>query len=204
MKTIGIMGGTFDPPHLGHLHIAKAAYEQTDLDGVLFIPNGVPAYKAAERRISSKEDRCRMVELLIQEYPWCEMSMLECERTGNTYTADTLEQLFVRQKEVSYQLIVGSDSFRSMEKWYHPERIFQLAGVIVLLRDRDTVKSLDGVVQHYEQKYGARICVIACETCEISSTQIRQMCAEGESLAGLVPESVEEYIRSHHLYARIL
>lgn len=200
MKRIGIMGGTFDPPHLGHLHIAKTAYERAGLDGVLFLPNGTPAYKTAERRISSKEDRCRMTELLIRECPWCEMSMLECERGGNTYTADTLAQLTQAHQDIAYELIVGSDSFQAMEHWYHPERIFAAAGVIVLLRDADTESSLKDAVLRYEQRYGARIRVVVCETCEISSTQIRKLAASGKSLEGLVPESVEKYIAAHHLY----
>lgn len=200
MKKIGIMGGTFDPPHLGHLHIAKTAYERAGLDGVLFLPNGTPAYKTAERRISSKEDRCRMTELLIRECPWCEMSRLECERGGNTYTADTLAQLTQEHPDITYELIVGSDSFQAMEHWYHPERIFVAAGVIVLLRDADTESSLKDTVLQYEQTYGARIRVVVCETCEISSTQIRKLAAAGKSLEGLVPESVEKYIATHQLY----
>lgn len=200
MKRIGIMGGTFDPPHLGHLYIAKAAYERTGLDGVLFLPNGTPAYKTAERRISPKEDRCRMVELLIGECPWCEMSLMECEREGNTYTADTLAQLTAQHPDIAYELIVGSDSFQAMEQWYHPERIFAAAGVIVLLRDADTESSLKDAAQRYEHTYGAGIRVVACETCGISSTQIRKLASAGKSLEGLVPESVEQYIVAHQLY----
>lgn len=74
MKTIGIMGGTFDPPHFGHLYAAKAAYEAAQLDHILFIPNGVPAYKTSEGRVTGKEHRCRMVQRLIAEESWCELS----------------------------------------------------------------------------------------------------------------------------------
>lgn len=93
MKTIGIMGGTFDPPHFGHLYAAKAAYEAAKLDHILFIPNGVPAYKALEGRVTGKEHRYAMVQRLIAEESWCELSGMECEREGNTYTADTLLEL---------------------------------------------------------------------------------------------------------------
>ena len=80
MKTIGIMGGTFDPPHFGHLYAAKAAYEAAQLDHILFIPNGVPAYKVSEGRVTGKEHRYAMVQRLIAEESWCELSGIDCER----------------------------------------------------------------------------------------------------------------------------
>lgn len=142
MKTIGIMGGTFDPPHFGHLYAAKAAYEAAKLDHILFIPNGVPAYKASEGRVTGKEHRYAMVQRLIAEESWCELSGIECEREGNTYTADTLLELTGENPDIQYELIVGSDSLKEMKHWYHPEIIFRLAGVIVLLRNQDTAETL--------------------------------------------------------------
>ncbi len=200
MKTIGIMGGTFDPPHFGHLYAAKAAYEAAKLDHILFIPNGVPAYKALEGRVTGKEHRCRMVQRLIAEESWCELSEMECEREGNTYTADTLLELTGENPDIRYELIVGSDSLKEMKHWYHPEIIFRLAGVIVLLRNRDTAETLVQTVKRYETEYGAQIRFVPFEKQEISSTLIRRKVKNGERLTGLVPEGVEQYIAEHRLY----
>ena len=200
MKTIGIMGGTFDPPHYGHLYAAKAAYEAVGLDDVLFIPNGTPAYKTSEGEVTDKTHRIAMLRRLIADESWCKLSLVECERDGNTYTADTLQQLTDENPDICYELIVGSDSLRAMESWYHPEIVFRLSGVLVLLRDKDTAEALDSIVNHYEETYGARIRIIPFEKRIVSSTQIRQKVINGESLTGLVPESVEQYIIENRLY----
>lgn len=200
MKTIGIMGGTFDPPHFGHLYAAKAAYETAQLDHILFIPNGTPAYKTSEGRVTDKVHRRKMLQRLIEGEAWCELSMLECEREGNTYTADTLQELTKRNPGIRYELIVGSDSLKAMAHWYHPEIIFRMAGIIVLLRDKDTEETLAETVKRYETDYGAGILFVPFEKQEISSTQIREKVKNGEKLTGLVPESVEQYITEYGLY----
>ena len=200
MKTIGIMGGTFDPPHFGHLYAAKAAYEAAQLNYILFIPNGMPAYKTAEGSVTDKEHRCGMLQRLIEGEAWCELSMLECEREGNTYTADTLLELTREHPDIQYKLIVGSDSLKAMANWYHPEIIFDLAAVIVLLRDQDMAETLAETVKRYEAEYGAEIRFVPFEKQEISSTEIRERVKNGERLTGLVPEGVERYIAEHRLY----
>lgn len=200
MKTIGIMGGTFDPPHFGHLYAAKAAYEAAKLDHILFIPNGTPAYKTSEGSVTDKEHRCGMLQRLIAVESWCELSRIECEREGNTYTADTLLELTREHPDIRYELIVGSDSLKAMAHWYHPEVIFRLAGIIVLLRDQDTAETLGETVKRYETEYGARIRLVPFEKQEISSTQIRERVKNGKRLTGLVPEGVEQYIAEHRLY----
>ncbi len=200
MKTIGIMGGTFDPPHFGHLYAAKAAYEAARLDHILFIPNGTPAYKTSEGSVTDKEHRCGMLQRLIEGEAWCELSRMECEREGNTYTADTLLELTREHPDVRYELIAGSDSLKAMAHWYHPEVIFRLAGVIVLLRDQDTAETLAETVKRYEAEYGAGIRLIPFEKQEISSTEIRERIKNGKNLTGLVPEGVEQYITEHGLY----
>ena len=200
MKTIGIMGGTFDPPHFGHLYAAKAAYEAAKLDHILFIPNGTPAYKTSEGSVTDKEHRCRMLQRLLEGESWWELSRMECEREGNTYTADTLLELTREHPDIRYELVVGSDSLKAMAHWYHPEVIFRLAGIIVLLRDQDTAETLAETVKRYETEYGARIRLVPFEKQEISSTQIRERVKNGERLTGLVPEGVEQYIAEHRLY----
>lgn len=200
MKTIGIMGGTFDPPHFGHLYAARAAYEAARLDHILFIPTGTPAYKTSEGSVTDKEHRCGMLQRLLEGEAWCTMSRMECEREGNTYTADTLLELTGKNPDIQYELIVGSDSLKAMAHWYHPEIILRLAGIIVLLRDQDTRETLAATVKRYQEEYGAGIRLLPFEKQEISSTQIRQRVKNGEKLTGLVPEDVEQYIKEHGLY----
>ena len=170
---------------------------------ILFIPNGVPAYKALEGRVTGKEHRYAMVQRLIAEESWCELSGMECEREGNTYTADTLLELTGENPDIQYELIVGSDSLKEMKHWYHPEIIFRLAGVIVLLRNQDTAETLVQTVKRYETEYGAQIRFVPFEKQEISSTLIRRKVKNGERLTGLVPEGVEQYIAEHRLYRSV-
>ena len=141
-----------------------------------------------------------MLQRLIEGESWCELSRMECEREGNTYTADTLLELTREHPDSRYELIVGSDSLKAMVHWYHPEVIFRLAGVIVLLRDQDTAETLAETVKRYETEYGARIRLLPFEKQEISSTQIRERIKNGKRLTGLVPEGVEHYIAEHGLY----
>ena len=141
-----------------------------------------------------------MLQRLIEGEAWCELSRMECEREGNTYTADTLLELTREHPDVRYELIAGSDSLKAMAHWYHPEVIFRLAGVIVLLRDQDTAETLAETVKRYEAEYGAGIRLIPFEKQEISSTEIRERIKNGKNLTGLVPEGVEQYITEHGLY----
>jgi len=201
-RKVGILGGTFDPPHAGHLGMARAAYEKAGLDEILFIPTGTPRYKLMRHPVSEKEHRLNMVRLMIQGLPWCSLSTLECDREGNTYTADTVAELTGENPDVSYDLIVGSDSLKNMGRWYEPQRVFSRVGILVLPRGGDTPESLRAVIREYTDKYHARIRVVDAKIWNVSSTRVRELAAEGKLPEGYVPKRVEEYIYRHRLYEK--
>ena len=178
-KIIGIMGGTFNPIHKGHTGIARCAYEQSDIDEILFMPSGTPAYKD-NSPIVSATDRCNMVKLAIKPFDYMSLSTIETDRPGNTYTADTLAQIYDSYKKIYF--IIGADSLLYIQDWYHPEYI---------LIDQ----------KHFlADKYGAVIDFIDVPELPYSSTDIRKKVAMGLSVKEDVGEEVEEYIKSRKLY----
>ena len=123
MKQIGIMGGTFDPIHVGHLMLGRQAFEEYGLDSVWYMPSKTPPHKK-DHRITSSKDRCAMVSAAIEEFPYFCLSDFEIKRTaGYTYTADTLRLLREEYQDTEFYFIVGADSIHDIEKWYHPEYV---------------------------------------------------------------------------------
>lgn len=123
LKKIGIMGGTFNPIHIGHLIIAEKAREQFGLDHVLFMPSGMPYMKDC-REVLPGKTRTKMTELAIQSNLFFAISTIEVEREGRTYTYETLEYLRTQNPDTEYYFILGADSLWKIEEWKHPERIF--------------------------------------------------------------------------------
>ncbi len=203
-RRIGVFGGTFDPPHLGHLEIAREAYEKASLDGVLFIPTGTPKYKLDMHDVSDKADRLQMLELLLIGEPWASVSTIEMDREGNSYTSDTLRELNKAFPGDELFLIVGSDSLKCMKDWHEPAVVFAYAKVIVILRDSDTWESLQGLIRDYKINYKADISVIYGRKYNISSTDLRERIAQGEDPATLLPQKVAWYIQGRGLYTRML
>lgn len=216
MEKIGIMGGTFNPIHNGHLAIAQKAKEQFALDKVLFMPSGVP-YMKNLREVLPATVRCEMTALAIRDIPCFELSDLEAVEQSNTYTCRTLEKLKSLHPDTDYHFILGADSLFAIEEWRHPEQIFQNCTILAAVREgtaqTDTsheipasgsVKTDTGIlqtqVQYLQKKYQASIEMLQISAIDISSTQIRRMLHRGTSVHGLVPEAVEAYITENHLY----
>ncbi len=199
-RRIGIFGGTFDPPHIGHLELAREAYEKAALDKVVFIPTGTPRYKLDRHGVSDKEDRLQMLELLLRNEPWAAVSTLEMDRDGNSYTSDTIRILRKRFPEDEFFLIIGSDSLKDMKQWHEPEVVFAGAHIIVILRDEDTWESLQGLIAEYNERFRANISVIYGRKYDISSTMIRERIASGEDPAIFLPERVAWYVQGRGLY----
>ena len=187
-KRIGVLGGTFDPVHIGHLVLAEAAREQLSLERVIFIPTGIQ-WRKAGRKIGAAEHRAAMVALAIEGNPAFELSTLEVERPGPSYTADTLEALHRLYKGAQLFFIVGRDALDDMPNWVRPERILEIATVAVAERAG-------------EVGAGEGIDAVGVEMPEIgvSATEIRERVAAGRTIRYLVPEAVEAYIRKHALY----
>jgi len=196
MKT-GILGGTFDPIHSGHLVVAEEVSARLSLDEVVFIPAGQPWLKAGNY-ITAAEHRLQMVKLAIAGKPKFKVSTIELERPGPTYTVDTLEQL-KRQSGDELYFIVGWDNLIELPRWHRARRILELCRLVAVPRVgcqppdlKQLEKSLPGISQ--------RVVMLAEPHIDISASVIRDRVAKGLSITHLVPPAVEGYIRRQGLY----
>lgn len=200
MADIGIMGGTFDPIHNGHLLLAGQAYEEYRLAEIWFMPSGQPPHKK-NRRVSPVKDRCEMVRLAIAGTAHFVFSDFETARPGYSYTAQTLKLLHEQYPQHRFFFIVGADSLYQIESWYHPSEVMENA--ILLAAGRaygQTGRNLDDQIAYLTAVYQTRIYRLHGAGIDISSEELRAMAARGEPLASYVPEPVEEYIQAHRLY----
>lgn len=198
MNKIGIMGGTFNPIHTAHLILAEAASWQLGLDKVLFMPSKTPPHKIDED-IASNEHRMNMISLSIQGNTHFELSTLELEREGITYTSDTLRELTQLSQDTVYYFIVGGDSLFMMESWWEPEVIFKLACIVVAIRG-EAQEDLINHIAYLRDKYKASIHLLKTPNLEISSQEIRKNVSLGNSIRYYVPELVYDYIINNGLY----
>lgn len=202
---VGILGGTFDPVHLGHLIVAEQARVRLDLDRVIFIPAGQP-WLRAEQPAADGPDRLRMVELAVKSNPAFEASSQEIDRPGPTYTVDTLEVLkeeLSREPDADTVLhyIIGMDALEQFHRWKDPERVVELCHLVIVNRPGHQGVDVNDVVGRYPEA-GTRLTLLNVPRIEISSTEIRKRVSEGISIRYLAPDSVEEYIREQGLYQR--
>lgn len=195
-KDIGIMGGTFDPIHNGHLSLARETLAQFNLDEILVMPSGNPPHKMGQQILDGIH-RAEMVKLAIENEPKFTYSDYELTRTGYSYTADTLKELSNNYQNIYF--IIGADSLFYIEKWYQPEIIFQLCTLVVANRNHD-INEFNQKISELQTNSGAKIEVINNFDCPFSSSEIRNNVSKGISIKGMVPENVEKYILKHHLY----
>ena len=206
IRRIGILGGTFDPIHNGHLAIAEAARGCLGLDTVIFIPSGRPWLKArAAGRITDAEHRLAMVRLAIEGCPHFEASAMEVERPGLTYTVDTLAELRSREGgspgQTAMYLILGMDSVRELRRWHEPQRLFEMCVVVAVSRP-DTADVTASSFERYFPAAADRFRLLKGPLLNISATEVRNRVAEGQPIDDSVPASVEQYIRYHGLYVQ--
>ena len=195
---IGILGGTFDPVHDGHLKIAESARACLRLDRVIFIPAGRPWLKS-DRAVTDPAHRLAMVELAIADNPRFEVSDIEVKRSGPTYTVDTLAELRRRLGAgVELYLVLGMDSVRELGRWHRPERIFEMCAVVAVSRPGVADVSLSALERDFPLSAG-RVKMISGPMVDMSATGIRSR-AGGDSLLRGVPEPALAYIREHGLY----
>lgn len=196
---IGIMGGTFNPIHMGHLVLAEQALQQAKLDLVLFMPSNNPPHKR-NVTIVSDEHRIQMTSLAIKDNDFFELSTFEMEREGFTYTADTLTILKEQYPDKQFFFIIGADSFLQFENWYKPELIAEKCTLIVAGRDFVTKEELIRHKDILNEKLGVNCIFINMPEIGISSRVLRENFALEKSNRYLVPEQVLEYIKQHKLY----
>ena len=198
---MGLLGGTFDPIHMGHLLIAEDAREGLGLDTVVFIPTGRPWLKA-DQNVTESDHRLAMVKLAVGSHPHFCVSDIEVRRQGPTYTVDTLNQLRRQyDSDTKIFLILGMDSLNELARWRSPERLFDLCTVVGISRpgqddiDRDKLESIS-------EGASGKVIFMSGPSVGISGSDIRDRVAHGRSIRYRVPEAVESYILDHGLYTR--
>ena len=199
MRKVGIMGGTFNPIHNGHLTLAEEAFKQFSLDEVIFMPCG-NAYMKADQKVESGQTRATMTALAIQDTPHFTLSTIEIDRKGNTYTYQTLEHLNRENPDTEYYYIVGADSLFHMTQWAFPERIFSKCCILAAMRDDKTIADMEEEICMLRKKYNANVSFLHMPRMPVSSSDIRRKVASGKSIEGDVPESVRVYIEKRGLY----
>ncbi|HET7613519.1 MAG TPA: nicotinate-nucleotide adenylyltransferase [Gemmatimonadaceae bacterium] len=189
---IGVFGGTFDPPHVGHLLLASDAREALNLDRLIFIPAGAQPFKINSPPVAPARDRLEMVRLAVADDAHYSVDDAEIERKGLSYTVDTLEQLATRYPSGKLFLLLGEDALAAFDQWREPERIRELATLAVMRRDGGSTAAVkpvpDGVIE------------VSTRRVDVSSTEIRARLRAGKSIKGFVPESVERFIEARGLY----
>lgn len=203
MGKIGIMGGTFDPIHNGHLKLGEQAHREYDLDEVWFMPSGHPPHKD-EDCVTAPALRLAMTEEAVKNRPGFFCSNFEVKRKGNTYTAQTLTNLLKIYPEHTFYFIIGADSLYEIEKWYEPELVMNQAVILVARREyEDADRTMEQQITHLTTHYNADIRILHCSEMDISSAEIRQKVAKGLSVVADLPESVLTYIKEHDLYQKM-
>lgn len=188
---IGVLGGTFDPPHVGHFLAAVDAFEKLLLDELIFVPAATQPLKTGAPALASAKDRLEMVRRAVGDDTRFEVSEAEIARGGLSYTVETLEALARERPGAELVFILGMDALSSFDQWKSPDRILELASLAVLARSGDHGVSAD---------VGGGVTVVGTRRIDVSSSEIRQRIAEGKSIRGFVAESVEAYISAENLY----
>jgi len=196
---VGIMGGTFNPIHLGHLLIAEEARAAFSLGKILFIPNATPPHKQNADTIDSAH-RINMVKLAIEGNPHFKICTIESFGNGAEYTANTLKNLRELFPNDEFYFITGADALVDMNLWRSPQEIFSRCEVVTTMRPGKNTAELDSAIANLRAAYNAKISKMIMPLIDISSTQIRQKTAAGESIMYLVPDQVREYILEENLY----
>ena len=189
-RRIGVFGGTFDPPHIGHLVTSVRVAEALDLDVVLLVVANVPWQKVGSRTITPADVRMDMVRASVAEVDVLEASDLEIRRGGDTYTVDTFEELRAAGPEDDLVLILGSDAAAGLDTWDRPDELRQLCRLAVVERPGSPV----------EVPEGFRFDAVAVPQLEVSSTELRRRVAEGRSIRFLVPDAAVAMVDRHRLY----
>ena len=199
-KRIGIMGGTFDPIHIGHLILAEKAYEELDLDEVWFMPSGNPPHKQNRAGRASDKQRVEMVRRAIADNPHFRLSTEEMHPEGYTYTYETLERLHEKYPDYIYYFIIGADSLFNFDTWMEPERICHEAVLVVATRDHTPLKELDQQMKLLAQKYNGKFIRLDTMNIDVSSELLRSWHKSGQSLRYYVPQPVISYIEKNDIY----
>lgn len=194
---IGIVGGTFDPIHNGHLMLGAYAYDNFQLDKIWFMPNGNPPHKSEEINVDFRLD---MVKLAIEDKDEFCLSTFEIEEEKHSYSYETLEKLRQLYPKDTFYFIIGADSLFTIEFWKEPARVLRACIILAACRDDKDMAEMYKQIDYLTAKYDANIKLLKMPLIDISSSDIRRKREKGESIDTLVPKKVSEYIETHGLY----
>ncbi len=198
-RRIGLMGGTFDPVHYVHLMLAENAYSQFDLDEVVLLPSGDPPHKT-KRHITSASLRYDMLKLASEGIPYFTISDMEINRSGYSYSAQTLTELRKQHPDTDYFFIMGGDSIFQIDTWYHPEIVMKSCTILAAIRDQVSLKDFEDRIAYLEQTYQADIRILNLPDMMLSSSEMRKRVSEGKSIRFMTPDPVIDYIKANKLY----
>lgn len=188
-KRVGILGGTFDPPHLGHLIVANEVWQALKLDEVRFMPNQEPPHKDRKSHVTNK-DREMMLSMSINDHPHFSIELIEYERAGRSYTYDTMKLLKTRESDVEFFFIIGADMIEYLPKWYNIEKLNEIVQFVGVNRPGHSEKTQFPLIN------------VRIPDINISSTIIRNKIQMKQSIKYLVKDEVVEYIKEHELYGK--
>ena len=199
MGEIGILGGSFDPFHYGHLSIAKAALKECGLSQIILMPTKVQPFKLGKKR-ASEIDRVNMVRLIAKNNENFTVSTIEAFSQDVSYTYKTLQVLGEEYDREKLHFILGTDSFLSIETWYRGEDLLRNYSFIVGVRPGYKESETEEKVRYYRETYNTKVKTLHNRVLEVSSTEIKEKIMRGESIRSLVPYEIERYINEHGLY----
>ncbi len=197
MPEIGLMGGSFNPIHCGHVALARAALESGRVERVLFLPTGNPPHK--KEGLADKFDRLRMVELAVEHEAGMAVCREEIDRDGVIYTVDTLATLKRKMPDCTLTYLIGADTLRALGTWRRVETVIERCKFLVMMREGETREEVIRLAGLWTQR-GAQIDFLDARKMDISSTQIREQIQKGLPFERLVPQAVADYIHEHGLY----
>lgn len=197
---IGILGGTFDPIHNGHLMLGEYAHKEFLLDQIWFMPNGNPPHKSSETIKSHTKNRVEMVKRAISGTEYFVLQLYETENKEVHYSYKTMEYFNKVYSENEFYFIIGADSLFSIERWVHPEILLNDCIILAAYRDKKGTEEMLTQIQYLNEKYGADIRLLHTPNVDISSSEIREKRKAGQPIEDYVPEAVLEYIEEKQLY----
>ncbi len=199
-KRQGIMGGTFDPIHYGHLLLGERAYEQFYLDQILYMPSGNPPHKQNRQGRASIRQRMDMVELAIRDNPHFSLLDAEMHTDGYSYTYMTLERLKAQNPHTEYYFIIGADSLFDFERWKYPERICSQAKILAAGRSEAGWTEVNRKIRELSERFQSEFYYLEAPHVDISSHSLRENIHDGKSVRYLLPDEVLSYIMEHDIY----
>lgn len=199
MKKIGILGGTFDPFHNGHMSIGEESTREVGLDLLILLPANISPFKV-NRVMELEEHRINMLERFVSVHPHFKLSKIEIDTDTVSYTYDTMQRLRRTYKDDKLYFICGSDALMTADSWYKGKELLRSTAFIVANRPGFSIEKLKSKIRNYKDVYGSEIFLLSNPPLNISSTEIKKKLKYGRSIRDMVPKEIEKYIDEYSLY----